>query len=55
MHLLVLRAIETRGCQISVDEAQTSYGLSVLPDEEDRMCSPCSTRDTMQVRFDLPS
>ena len=54
MHFLILRAVETRGCQISADEAQTSHGLSVLSDEEDRMCSPCSTRDPMQVRFDFP-
>jgi hypothetical protein len=51
MHLLLLRALETRGCQIPVDEAQTSYGLSVLPDEEDRMRSSCPTRNPMQVRF----
>lgn len=55
MHFLVLRAIETCGCQIVADEAQTSYGLSVLPNEKDRMCSPCSTRDSMQVRFDFNS
>ena len=50
MHFLILRAIETRGRQISLNETQTSYGLSVLSDEEDRMCSSCSTRDPMQVR-----
>ena len=55
MHFLILRAIETCRCQISADETQASYGLSVLPDEEDCVCSPCSTRDSMQVRLDFLS
>ena len=28
---------------------------SVLPDEEDRMCSLCPTQDSIQVRLDSPS
>ena len=52
MHLLILRAFKARGCQIPPNEAQTSYGLPVLQDEEDRVCPSCSTRDPMQVRLD---
>lgn len=55
MHFLILRAIETRGYQISAYETQAGDGLFVLPDEEDRVCSPCSTRDSMQVRLDFLS
>jgi hypothetical protein len=54
MHLFLLRAIETRGRQIPVNEAQAGHGLSVLPDEEDCVRSSCSTRDSMQVRVDFP-
>lgn len=54
MYLLILRAIETRRCQVSVNEAQASNGLFVLPDEEDRLRSSRSPRDPMQVRFVSP-